>query len=50
MNAKEKTVKKILHLMTSLAFAFLVVVTNVTCIGPGYQPELPEDAEKLKIK
>ena len=50
MKGKNRAVKKILHLMTSLALVFLVVVTNVTCIGPGYQPEIPEETEKLKIK
>lgn len=50
MNAKKKAMKKILQFITSLTFAFLIVITNVTCIGPGYQPELPKETEKLKIK
>ena len=50
MKISNKLIKHILRTLTSVAFAFIFIATNVTCIGPGYQPELPEDAEKLKIK
>lgn len=39
-----------LRMLTSVACAFLFVLSNVTCIGPGYQPQLPKSADKFRIK
>lgn len=39
-----------LKLLTSVASIFLFFISNVTCIGPAYQPKLPREADKFRIK
>lgn len=39
-----------LKLLTSAAYVFLFFATNVTCIGPAYQPKLPKETDKFRIK
>jgi len=42
--------KTILRIFMSIAFAFMVIMANTTCIGPGFQPQLPEGMERFKLR
>lgn len=49
MNKKIMTVlKPFLYVVTNAAFLLIVANVNVTCCGPGYQPELPAGIDELK--
>lgn len=43
-----KILRPFLYLVTNAAFLLIIANVNVTCCGPGYQPELPEGINELK--
>ena len=47
-NVANKLIRTFLYVVTNAAFLLLITNINTTCCGPGYQPELPVDAEKLQ--
>lgn len=43
-----KSFRLLMKAFLTLASAFTIISINTTCMGPGYQPKLPDAAKRLK--
>lgn len=43
-----KSFRAIMKGCLTLASAFVIISVNSTCMGPGYQPRIPDTANRFK--